>query len=179
MNVLLLGSGGREHAFAWKLTQSPLLTKLFIAPGNAGTALHGENIEMSATDFPAIKKFVLANQIEMVVVGPEDPLVKGVHDFFMVDHPDTGMVGIKPVGNLRAAGDNIDVPSPGCVALERAKTVFEQLEIIACAARVGVLLRLRIFRALLDEARKCVINPSIDDIERLLTHSTQPQKRQS
>ena len=85
MNVLLLGSGGREHAFAWKLTQSPLLTKLFIAPGNAGTALHGENIEMSATDFLAIKKFVLANQIEMVVVGPEDPLVKGVHDFFMVD----------------------------------------------------------------------------------------------
>lgn len=85
MNVLLLGSGGREHAFAWKLAQSPLLTKLFIAPGNAGTALHGENVQLSATDFPAIKNFVLANQIALVVVGPEDPLVKGVHDFFIGD----------------------------------------------------------------------------------------------
>ena len=85
MNVLLLGSGGREHAFAWKLAQSPLQTKLFIAPGNAGTALHGENVQLSATDFPAIKNFVLANQIALVVVGPEDPLVKGVHDFFIGD----------------------------------------------------------------------------------------------
>jgi len=85
MNVLLLGSGGREHAFAWKLTQSPLLTKLFIAPGNAGTALHGTNVELSATDFPKIKSFVLENKIELVVVGPEDPLVKGVHDFFLAD----------------------------------------------------------------------------------------------
>lgn len=85
MNVLLLGSGGREHAFAWKLAQSPLLTKLFIAPGNAGTALHGENVQLSATDFPAIRNFVLANDIALVVVGPEDPLVKGVHDFFLSD----------------------------------------------------------------------------------------------
>lgn len=85
MNVLLLGSGGREHAFAWKLTQSKLLTKLFIAPGNAGTAMHGVNVNMSATDFPAIKDFVLNNNIALVVVGPEDPLVKGVHDFFLAD----------------------------------------------------------------------------------------------
>lgn len=85
MNILLLGSGGREHAFAWKLSQSKLLTKLFIAPGNAGTAMHGENVNMSATDFPAIKDFVLSNNIALVIVGPEDPLVKGVHDFFLAD----------------------------------------------------------------------------------------------
>jgi phosphoribosylamine--glycine ligase len=85
MNVLLLGSGGREHAFAWKLSQSPLLSSLFIAPGNAGTALHGTNVDMSATDFPKIRSFVLENKIELVVVGPEDPLVKGIHDFFLND----------------------------------------------------------------------------------------------
>lgn len=85
MNVLLLGSGGREHAFSWKLSQSPLLSKLFIAPGNAGTSLHGTNIDMSATDFPRIKSFVLENKVELVVVGPEDPLVKGIHDFFLAD----------------------------------------------------------------------------------------------
>lgn len=85
MNVLLLGSGGREHAFAWKLSQSKKLSELFIAPGNAGTAMCGTNVNMSATDFPAIKKFVLSNDVKLVVVGPEDPLVKGVHDFFLAD----------------------------------------------------------------------------------------------
>jgi phosphoribosylamine--glycine ligase len=85
MNVLLLGSGGREHAFAWKLSQSKKLSKLFIAPGNAGTALCGTNVQMSALDFPAIRNFVLSHEIKMVVVGPEDPLVKGVHDFFLAD----------------------------------------------------------------------------------------------
>jgi phosphoribosylamine--glycine ligase len=85
MNVLILGSGGREHAFAWKISQSKKLSKLFIAPGNAGTALCGTNVQMSATDFPAIKNFVLSHDIKMVVVGPEDPLVKGVHDFFLAD----------------------------------------------------------------------------------------------
>ncbi len=85
MNILLLGSGGREHAFAWKLSQSKKLSKLFIAPGNAGTALCGTNVHMSATDFNAIRNFVLSHQINMVVVGPEDPLVKGVHDFFLAD----------------------------------------------------------------------------------------------
>lgn len=85
MNILLLGSGGRENALAWKIRQSKKTDKLFIAPGNAGTALQGENVNMSATDFPKIKEFVLANQIGMVVVGPEDPLVKGVYDFFKND----------------------------------------------------------------------------------------------
>lgn len=85
MRILLLGSGGREHAISWKLAQSSHLDQLFIAPGNAGTKLHGTNVDMSATDFPAIKKFVLANQISMVVVGPEDPLVQGIHDFFLAD----------------------------------------------------------------------------------------------
>lgn len=85
MRILLLGSGGREHAISWKLAQSSHLDQLFIAPGNAGTKLHGTNVDMSATDFPAIKKFVLANQISMVVVGPEDPLVQGIADFFLAD----------------------------------------------------------------------------------------------
>lgn len=82
MNVLLLGSGGREHAFAWKIKQSKQVDKLFIAPGNSGTQEFGENVKISATDFPALQEFVLANQISMVVVGPEDPLVQGVYDYF-------------------------------------------------------------------------------------------------
>jgi len=85
MNILILGSGGREHAFAWKLSQSKKLNKLFIAPGNAGTASLGVNIPISATDFDAVKKCVLENNINMVIVGPEDPLVKGIHDFFLND----------------------------------------------------------------------------------------------
>lgn len=85
MNILLLGSGGREHALAWKIAQSPKIEKLFIAPGNAGTATVGVNVPLSATDFPAIKDFVLANNVTMVVVGPEDPLVLGVYDFFKND----------------------------------------------------------------------------------------------
>ena len=83
--ILLLGSGGREHALAWKIAQSSKLEKLFIAPGNAGTALVGENVAMKADDFESIKKFVLANAITMVVVGPEDPLVKGIYDYFKAD----------------------------------------------------------------------------------------------
>ena len=82
MNILLLGSGGRENALAWKITQSAKCDKLFIAPGNAGTANVGENVAIKADDFNAIKEFVLANDIKMVVVGPEDPLVKGVYDYF-------------------------------------------------------------------------------------------------
>lgn len=85
MNVLILGSGGREHTFAWKLAQSPLLKKLFIAPGNAGTAALGENVDVKADDFDAVKSLCLEKEIDMVVVGPEDPLVKGVHDFFLAD----------------------------------------------------------------------------------------------
>ncbi|MES2139233.1 MAG: phosphoribosylamine--glycine ligase [Bacteroidota bacterium] len=85
MNILILGSGGREHAFAWKLSQSKKLNKLFIAPGNAGTASFGANVNISTTDFEAVKKLVLENNINMVLVGPEDPLVNGIHDFFLAD----------------------------------------------------------------------------------------------
>ena len=83
--ILLLGSGGREHALAWKIAQSPKVEKLYIAPGNAGTALAGENVAMKANDFEGIRSFVLANAITMVVVGPEDPLVKGIYDYFKAD----------------------------------------------------------------------------------------------
>lgn len=85
MKLLLLGSGGREHALAWKIAQSQKIEKLFIAPGNAGTAGVGENVPLKADDFQGIKSFVLENKIDMVVVGPEDPLVKGVYDFFKND----------------------------------------------------------------------------------------------
>ena len=85
MTILLLGSGGREHAFAWKMIQSPLCDTLFVAPGNAGTAAIANNINLSPTDFPTIKDFVLKEKVEMVVVGPEDPLVKGIYDFFLND----------------------------------------------------------------------------------------------
>ena len=85
MKILLLGSGGREHALAWKIAQSPKVEKLFIAPGNAGTKGVGENVAISATDFDKVKDFVLANGADMVVVGPEDPLVKGIYDEFKND----------------------------------------------------------------------------------------------
>ena len=85
MKLLLLGSGGREHALAWKIAQSSKIEKLYIAPGNAGTRNAGENVAIKADDFEAIKKFVVENGINMVVVGPEDPLVKGVYDFFKED----------------------------------------------------------------------------------------------
>lgn len=83
MKILLLGSGGREHAFAWKLSQSPLCKQLFIAPGNAGTLQHGVNVPIGVNDFAAIEKFVLEHSLDMVVVGPEDPLVNGIYDYFL------------------------------------------------------------------------------------------------
>ena len=82
MKILLLGSGGREHALAWKIAQSPRVDKLFIAPGNAGTAAVGENVDLSPSDFDGIAQFVIDYEVQMVVVGPEDPLVKGVYDYF-------------------------------------------------------------------------------------------------
>jgi phosphoribosylamine---glycine ligase len=85
MNLLLLGSGGREHALAWKLAQSPLCQKLFVAPGNPGTAQIAENININPLDFKSIKDFSLQNQIRLVLVGPEEPLVKGIRDFFLAD----------------------------------------------------------------------------------------------
>lgn len=85
MKLLLLGSGGREHALAWKIAQSPKIEKLFIAPGNAGTAALGENVPLKADDFDGIRELVLRESIDMVVVGPEDPLVKGIYDYFKAD----------------------------------------------------------------------------------------------
>lgn len=85
MKILLLGSGGREHALAWKIAQSPKVEKLFIAPGNAGTSAVGENVAIKATDFPALKTFALKEKVDMIVVGPEDPLVEGIYDNFAGD----------------------------------------------------------------------------------------------
>lgn len=85
MNILLLGSGGREHALAWKIAQSPRLNKLYIAPGNAGTKEVGINVPLAVKDFEGIKAFVLEKDIHMVVVGPEDPLVAGIYDYFKED----------------------------------------------------------------------------------------------
>ncbi len=93
--ILLLGSGGREHALAWKIAQSPKVEKLYIAPGNAGTSLAGENVAMKADDFEAIREFVLKTNISMVVVGPEDPLVKGIYDYFKAD---TELASIPVIG---------------------------------------------------------------------------------
>lgn len=93
MKVLLLGSGGREHALAWKIAQSAKVEKLFVAPGNAGTATCGENVDIKADDFEALKQFVADNTVDMVVVGPEDPLVKGIYDDFK-DDPRTASVPV-------------------------------------------------------------------------------------
>jgi len=93
MNILVLGSGGREHAICWKIAQSSQLDKLFIAPGNAGTNQVGVNVDISVTDFPAIKNFVLENKIDIVVVGPEEPLVRGIHDYFL-ENEDIKHVGV-------------------------------------------------------------------------------------
>ncbi|NEW82714.1 MAG: phosphoribosylamine--glycine ligase [Mariniphaga sp.] len=95
MNILIIGSGGREHAFAWKISQSPKIDQLYIAPGNAGTAEFGTNLEISITDFQSIRKAVLDKKIDMVVVGPEVPLVEGIHDFFLADEllKDVSVIG--------------------------------------------------------------------------------------
>lgn len=100
MIILLLGSGGREHALAWKIAQSPLTDKLYIAPGNAGTASVGQNVAMKADDFDAIASFVLDKGVNMVVVGPEDPLVKGINDYFKND---SRLAGIPVIGPTKAA----------------------------------------------------------------------------
>ena len=85
MKILLLGSGGREHALAWKIAQSPKVDKLYIAPGNAGTSACGENVAIGAGEFDRLKDFAAANGVDMIVVGPEDPLVKGIYDDFKAD----------------------------------------------------------------------------------------------
>jgi phosphoribosylamine--glycine ligase len=100
MNILVLGSGGREHAIALKISQSPKTTKLFVAPGNAGTAKIATNVEVGVNDFAAIKELVLKESVNLVVVGPEDPLVNGVHDFFLND---TSLQHIPVIGPQKAA----------------------------------------------------------------------------
>jgi len=81
MNVLLIGGGGREHALSWKLSQSPLCEDLFIAPGNAGTASCGTNVSLDLSDFEKVKDFILVEKVGMLVIGPEEPLVRGIYDF--------------------------------------------------------------------------------------------------
>lgn len=100
MNILLLGSGGRESALAWKMSQSPLTDKLFIAPGNGGTDAYGENVGLSPLDFPAIEKFVAENHVELLVVGNEDPLVAGVTDYFRANKPALLVVGPEKAGAM-------------------------------------------------------------------------------
>ncbi len=95
MNILLLGNGGREHAFAWKLSQSKLCNNLFIAPGNAGTALCGTNINMGINDFEAQKEFCRKNNIDLILVGPEEPLVKGIYDYYKNDEEFSGSSSVK------------------------------------------------------------------------------------
>ncbi|MCU0399729.1 MAG: phosphoribosylamine--glycine ligase [Algoriphagus sp.] len=101
MNILLLGSGGREHAFAWKIVQSPDCSRLFVAPGNAGTAQIAQNVALSATDFQGIYQFVLAESIDLVVVGPEEPLVKGLVDFLQ-SQPETAHLPVVGPSKLGA-----------------------------------------------------------------------------
>ncbi|MBR5891150.1 MAG: phosphoribosylamine--glycine ligase [Bacteroidaceae bacterium] len=96
MNILLLGSGGREHALAWKIAQSPRVDKLYIAPGNAGTSQVGENVAIPVCDFDKIAEFALANNVSMIVVGPEDPLVKGIYDYFCSDERLSNIAVIGP-----------------------------------------------------------------------------------
>ena len=100
MNVLVLGSGGREHTFAWKIANSPLCGRLFVAPGNSGTAGIATNLEIGVNDFQSIKKAALKHDIEMVIVGPEDPLVRGIHDFFLND---LDLKNIAVIGPQKAA----------------------------------------------------------------------------
>lgn len=103
MRILLLGSGGREHALAWKIAQSPKTEKLFIAPGNAGTADSGENVpELKADDFDGIAEFVIDNKIDMLVVGPEQPLVGGIVDFL---HSMPEMKGLRIIGPSREGAE--------------------------------------------------------------------------
>lgn len=98
MRILLLGSGGREHAFAWKLTQSPACEALFIAPGNAGTQQHGTNLSVNPNDFPAVKATVLEHQIDLIICGPEEPLVRGLQDFVAGDEDIQDVLFVGPSG---------------------------------------------------------------------------------
>ena len=100
MNILVLGSGGREHTFAWKIKKSPLCSNLFVAPGNSGTAELANNIHVEVNDFEGIKAAVIKHKIGMVIVGPEDPLVRGIHDYFLNDK---SLEKVTVIGPQRAA----------------------------------------------------------------------------
>lgn len=139
MNILLLGSGGREHAMAWKIAQSPKLTNLFIAPGNPGTATVGNNLPIAADNFPALKIAVLENKIDIVVVGPEDPLVKGVVNFFAEDAElkNIAVVGPDKVGaQLEGSKDfskqfmfRHNIPTAGYLSV-KAENIAEGIEFL-------------------------------------------------
>ena len=116
-NVLLIGSGGREHAIAWKLAQSPLLNKLFIAPGNAGTSSVGKNVPINGNDFESIRQFVIEQKIDLVVVGPEEPLVRGIHDFFLNDEL-LRKVPVIGLGGISNATDAIEFLLAGATAIQ-------------------------------------------------------------
>ena len=98
-NVLIVGSGGRENALAWKIAQSRFCKKLFIAPGNAGTSFIGKNVEISTLDFIAIKDIIISNEISVVIIGPEDPLVNGLHDFLIDEIKNDKLIVIGPKKN--------------------------------------------------------------------------------
>ena len=102
MNILVLGSGGREHTFAWKIAQSPKCNSLFVAPGNSGTSKVATNLNISVTDFKGIKEAVVEHKIDLVVVGPEDPLVQGIHDFFLND---SALNKVSVIGPQKAAAE--------------------------------------------------------------------------
>ena len=115
MKILLLGSGGREHALAWKIAQSPKVEKLFIAPGNAGTGEVGENVNIKATDFAALGAFALEESIDMIVVGPEDPLVEGIYDHFQSNPclKNIAIIGPSKEGaRLEGVRERIHAPPP-------------------------------------------------------------------
>ncbi len=129
MNVLIIGSGGREHALAWKISQSKTLKNLFIAPGNAGTVLHGENVDVDVEDFDSVRQFVLKNQVNMVIVGPEDPLVNGISDYFL-NEPSlvkVGLVGPPKLGALLEGSkeyannfmEKYNIPTAGSITVSK------------------------------------------------------------
>ena len=100
LNILVLGEGGREHTFCWKIAQSTMVRNLFVAPGNAGTADIATNLNIGVNDFDALKNAALQNNIDLLIVGPEDPLVNGIHDFFLADPQlkDIPVIGPKKLG---------------------------------------------------------------------------------
>ena len=123
MNILILGSGGRESAFAWKISQSPLCSQLFVAPGNGGTGAYAKNVNINPNNFQAVKAMVIKEQIKLVVVGPEEPLVNGIHDFFLGDPElaDIPVIGPKKEGAILEGSKDFSkqfmarhgIPTPG------------------------------------------------------------------